>query len=96
LSVAKCDALALRNELEMEKQRSASRERDIEQLEQCLNELKDNMGREYHNKCRDYDNLKNDFATLNAAKNELGAQLDTASMDMLGQGRQLHEAQLGN
>jgi len=41
------------------------------------------MGREYHNKCRDYDNLKGDFAALTAAKNELGLQLDTTAGDML-------------
>ena len=36
-----------------------------------LNEVKDNIGREYHNKCRDYETIKVDFSQLTVIGNEL-------------------------
>jgi hypothetical protein len=52
------DNFLFKNELDEERQRSNNRERDIEGLEQVVNDLKESMGREYQMKCHDYDNLR--------------------------------------
>jgi hypothetical protein len=69
------DNFLFKNELDEERQRCVNRERDIEGLEQIVNELKDSMGREYQMKCHDYDNLRMEMDAQNHVIEELKISL---------------------
>ena len=40
------------------------------------------MGREYHNKCRDYDQLKADFTMITSQKNDANMLVEQKEVEM--------------
>ena len=70
-AAAQRENASLKMNVEEERQRCQGRERDIEGLETVFNEVKENIGREFHAKCREYDTLRVDFSKLTSTCNEL-------------------------